>query len=95
MIWRRQNANDADALFDQIDRGAMQFERVAAPGVALQDEAAALTQQHAAFVDNLIQSVASIARAAASGSSACVIGRPMTRIEAPRSSAARGVIIRF
>ncbi len=40
-------------------------------------------------------SVAPIARAAASGSSAWVIGRPMTRIEAPASSAARGVTTRF
>ena len=40
-------------------------------------------------------SVAAIARAAASGSSAWVIGRPMTSIEAPASIAARGVTTRF
>ena len=43
----------------------------------------------------LTYSVASIARAAASGLAACVMGRPITRMEAPASSACRGVITRF
>jgi hypothetical protein len=47
----------------------------------------------AAAVSN--HSVASIARAAMFGSSAWVIGRPTTRMEAPRSSACRGVTTRF
>lgn len=39
--------------------------------------------------------VAAIARAAAPGSSALVIGRPTTRMEAPLSRASRGVTTRF
>ena len=96
MVMADQPALNAHALFDEIDRGARQFQPVEATGVALEDEASAVAQQHAGFVDFLSrQSVASIARAAWSGSSAWVIGRPMTRIEAPWSSAWRGVITRF
>lgn len=42
-----------------------------------------------------VQSVASMARAAAMGSSARLIGRPMTSTLAPASRAARGVTARF
>ncbi len=45
--------------------------------------------------DGVRHNVAPMARAAVSGSAAWVIGRPITRIEAPASSAARGVTVRF
>lgn len=47
------------------------------------------------FAHDRAQSVASIARAAATGSSARLIGRPMTRTLAPASRAERGVTTRF
>lgn len=96
MIGSGQQADDAHALFDEVDRGAVELEPVTAAAIALEDEAAAVAQEHARLVDRGAgQSVASIARAAWSGSSAWVIGRPMTRIDAPWSSAWRGVITRF
>lgn len=96
MIGGGQNADQADALFDEIDRGAMQIEAIIATRVALEDEASAIALQQARLVYGLSgQRVASIARAAWSGSSAWVIGRPITRIDAPWSSAWRGVITRF
>ncbi len=77
-------ADHPHALLDEIDRGPRQFQPVIAALVAFQHEATILPQQHAGFVDrHFVQRVASIARAATSGSSAAVIGRPMTRIEAP------------
>lgn len=92
----RNHADQPYPLFDEIDGRAMQLQPIIAARVALEDKAAALTQQRAGFIDRFAgQSVASIARAARSGSSAWVIGRPITRIDAPWSSAWRGVITRF
>jgi|GEM_PF-1794830 len=101
MVRPGQQADDADPLFDEIDRGPMEFEPIAAAPVALENETPAIAQEQAGLVDRqagrsrVAQSVASIARAAWSGSSAWVIGRPMTRIDAPWSSAWRGVMTRF
>lgn len=84
MVGRQLHPDQPHAFFDQVDRGSVEGEPVVAAQVAFQDEASAVAQQQAGFVDGLAaQSVASIARAARSGSSAWVIGRPMTRIEAP------------
>jgi len=83
MIRPGHRADDTHAFFNKIDGRALQFECVKSADVALQAEAAPLPHQHATFVDWLAQSVASIARAAASGSSAWVMGRPMTSMDAP------------
>lgn len=84
MIGAGQQAYDADAFFDEVDRGPSQFQPVAAAPVALEYESPAVAQEQARLVDRRTdQSVASIARAARSGSAAWVIGRPMTRIDAP------------
>src|SRR5215218_10037163 len=83
MIGSGHHADNADPLFHQINRRAVKFERIPPARIALQAKSATVAQQEATFVDGLVQSVASIARAAKSGSSAWVIGRPITRIEAP------------
>jgi hypothetical protein len=65
MIGVDQPAYHADALFDEIDRHAMQLEAIIAAAIALQDEAAVPAQQQPGFVDGVRdQSVASMARAA-------------------------------
>ena len=88
MVGADQHPPDADALPDQVDGGAVEVEAVEAALVALEGEAAADAAEQARLVDRTAgQSVASIVRAAWSGSSAWVIGRPMTRIDAPWSSA--------
>ena len=84
MAGRRHDTDQPHAFFNEVDRGAMQFEAIIAALVPLEHEAAALSLEQSGFVDPCpAQSVASIARAARSGSSAWVIGRPITRMEAP------------
>lgn len=96
MIGADHHPDQPHPLFDEVDRHAVQLQPIIAAAVTLEDETAALAQKQPGFVDGrAAQSVASIARAARSGSAAWVMGRPITRIEAPWSSARRGVIIRF
>ena len=84
MVGRRHDADQPHPLLNEIDRRAMQLEPIIAALVALENETAALALEQPRLVDRRAgQSVASIARAARSGSSAWVIGRPITRIEAP------------
>ena len=84
MVGGDEPADDADALLDEIDRRAMELEPVISALIALEDETTVFAQQQAGFIDGCrAQSVASIARAAVSGSSASVIGRPITNMEAP------------
>ncbi len=65
MIGVDQPADHAHALFDEIDRHAMQFEVIIAAPVPLQNEAAGPAQQQPGLIDGVRgQSVASIARAA-------------------------------
>lgn len=65
MVGVDQPADHAHALFDEIDRHAMQFEVVVAAPVPLQNEAAVPAQQQPGLIDRgRDQSVASIARAA-------------------------------
>lgn len=65
MVCTDQSTDHTHALFDEIDRHAMQFEAIMAAAVALQDEATVPTQQQPGLIDDVrTQSVASIARAA-------------------------------
>lgn len=84
MIRADQPSLNPHPFLDQVDGGAVEVEAVETALVALEQEAAAVALQQAGLVDRCAgQSVASIARVAWSGSSAWVIGRPMTRIDAP------------
>ena len=65
MIGADQRADQTHALFDQIDRHALQCQLIIAALIALEYEAAAFAEQQAGLIDGLaVQSVASMARAA-------------------------------
>jgi len=84
MIGSQEAAHYPNAFLDEVDGRASELKVIKTAQISLQHEAAVAPQQPSGFVDRLTdQSVASMARAARSGSSAWVMGRPITRIEAP------------